>query len=120
MYVAVARHRFHPHVLRQALHRLTLHSATTPATSSTFCTWAWGCASAAMAAGGGAGGGGCALSSASAGATAAAAALQCTQELIQRLVNMLCRSHGTDGSGEAVAAALTRALTRALTPRVTT
>ena len=47
-------------------------------------------------------------------------ALQCAQELIQRLGNILCRSHGTDGSGEAVAAALTRALTRALTPRVTT
>ena len=29
MCVAVARHRFHPHVLGQALHRLTLHSATT-------------------------------------------------------------------------------------------
>ena len=60
MCVAVARHRFHPHVPRQALHRLTLHSATA-ATSSTFSTWAWGCASAAMA-GGGAGGGGCASS----------------------------------------------------------
>ena len=29
-------------------------------------------------------------------------ALQCAQELIQRLGNILCRSHGTDGSGEAV------------------
>ena len=60
MCVAVARHRIHPHVPRQALHRLTLHSAAA-ATSSTFSTWASGCASAAMA-GGGAGGGGCASS----------------------------------------------------------
>ena len=46
MCVAVARHRIHPHVPRQALHRLTLHSAAA-ATSSTFSTWASGCASAA-------------------------------------------------------------------------
>ena len=43
MCVAVARHRIHPHVPRQALHRLTLHSAAA-ATSSTFSTWASGCA----------------------------------------------------------------------------